>query len=441
MWTTRFVTASTCMVLGLTLFALPSQAQDFKGYTLKVKLLGGTQYEALYDAIIPAWEKKTGAKVEVLSQKDFFSLDKEIKQDIAARKISYCVASNLTSFGPQYADLHRDLRPLIPASFLAQFNSRVLQQSMLYGELVQLPRHSDVSALYYNKQLYADPDTRARYKARFGKDLAPPNTWAEFSQQARFFAKPPSMYGTQFPGKEEALTGRFYEMLVAEGGQLFDKNWHPTFNSDAGVRALNFFTDLYKAGAVPKSVNTYNWDELGAGFASGTVALDLNWGGWAGFFNDPKHSKVAGNVGVIQAPKGSSGKRTGWAGSQSFSITRACDNPKAAADFLMAVTSFEAQMIEGRRGFTPTRIDAAKQVVAEFNKKGDRYMEQVLTTFTKSMAEDSFTPPLTPEWLDISNAMWPELHAAIFDGVPPKRALDQAAKKVEDIMLEAGRLR
>ena len=29
------------------------------------------------------------------------------------------------------------------------------------------------------------------------------------------------------------------------------------------------------------------------GFASGTVALNLDWPGWAGFFNDPKSSKVA----------------------------------------------------------------------------------------------------------------------------------------------------
>lgn len=429
------------VMAGLSFCITALQAQDFKGYTLKVKLIGGAQYQPLYDAVIPAWEKKTGAKVEVLSQKPLFDLDKEIKQDIAARKISFCVASSHTSFGPQYADLYRDLKPLIPSAYLSQFNSRVLQHSMLDGLLVQLPRHSDVSALYYNKRMFNDPDIQARYKAKFGKELTPPDTWREFSQQALFFSKPPTAYGTQFPGKEEALTGRFYEMLVAEGGQLFDKNWHPAFNSESGVRALNFFIDLYKAGAVPKAVNTYNWDELGAGFVSGAVAMDLDWAGWSGYFNDPKSSKIANQVGIIRAPKGSSGKRTGWAGSHTFSITRACDNPKAAADFLMALTSLDAQLIEARRGFTPTRTDAAKQVVAEFSKKGDMYMVEVLSTFSKSMAEDSFTPPLTPEWIEVSNAIWPELQSAIFGSTPPKRALDDAAKKVEAIMLEAGRLR
>jgi multiple sugar transport system substrate-binding protein len=432
---------SALAAASLSLSVTVLHAQDFKGYTLKVKLVGGAPYQPLYDAVIPGWERKTGARVEVLSKKTHFDLDKEIKQDIAARKINFCVGSNHTSFSPQYGDLYRDLRPLFPAAYLSQFNSRVLQHSVLGGALVQLPRHSDVSALYYNKLLFNDPDNRARYKAKFGKELAPPQTWTEFSQQAQFFSNPPTVYGTQFPGKEEPLTGRFYEMLVAEGGQLFDKNWHPAFNSESGVRALNFFIDLYKAGVVPKNVNTYNWDELGAGFASGKIALDLDWGGWGGSFNDPKNSKIANQVGITQAPKGPSGKRTGWAGSHSFSITRACDNPKVAADFLMALTSLDAQLVEARLGLTPTRIDAAKQGIAEFNKKGDNYMVQLLSTFSKSMAEDSFTPPLTPEWIEVSNAIWPELQSAIFGNTPPRQALDVAAKKVEAIMLEAGRLR
>lgn len=438
---TPFTAFCSLLLAALALAAAPAQAQDFKGYTLKVKLIGGTQYDPLYDAVIPAWEKKTGAKVEVLTRKPLSDLDKEIKQDIATRQINFCVGSNHTSFGPQYGELYRDLRPLIPAAYLAQFNNRVLQQSMLDGALVQLPRHSDVSALYYNKRLFNDPDNRSRYKAKFGKELAPPETWSEFARQAVFFSKPPTVYGTQFPGKEEALTGRFYEMLVAEGGQLFDKNWHPAFNSDSGVRALGFFIDLYKAGAVPKNANTYHWDELGAGFASGMVALDLDWAGWAGYFNDPKNSKIANQVGVARAPKGSSGKRTGWAGSHSFSITRVCDNPRAAADFLLALTSLDAQMLEARHGFTPTRTDAARQAVSEFSQKGDAYMVQVLSTFSSSMAEDSFTPPLTPEWVEVSNAIWPELQSAIFGTTPPKHALDTAARKVEAIMLEAGRLR
>ena len=60
---------------------------SFPGYTLKVKLIGGTQYEKLYTRI-PEWEKATGAKVEIVSSKNHFELDREIKQDIATGAIT-----------------------------------------------------------------------------------------------------------------------------------------------------------------------------------------------------------------------------------------------------------------------------------------------------------------------------------------------------------------
>ncbi len=59
----------------------------FDGVTIDAKLIGGQQYEPLY-ARIAAWEKETEAKVNVLSKKNHFELDKEIKSDIASGSIS-----------------------------------------------------------------------------------------------------------------------------------------------------------------------------------------------------------------------------------------------------------------------------------------------------------------------------------------------------------------
>ena len=46
--------------------------------TIDAKLIGGQQYEPLYERI-GEWEKLTGAKVNILSKKNHFELDKEIK--------------------------------------------------------------------------------------------------------------------------------------------------------------------------------------------------------------------------------------------------------------------------------------------------------------------------------------------------------------------------
>ena len=127
---------------------------DFSGITLDVKLIGGAPYDPLYQSMIPIWEEKTGGKVQILSKKSHFELDKEIKQDIAAGNISYCVVSNHTSFATQYGDIYRDLNNIVPSNYLAEFVPLVLDHSTVEGRLVQLPQHSDVSNLWYIKSIF-----------------------------------------------------------------------------------------------------------------------------------------------------------------------------------------------------------------------------------------------------------------------------------------------
>jgi multiple sugar transport system substrate-binding protein len=420
-------------------FASDVDYGNFDNYTLRVKLIGGAQYEPLYTRIAE-WESMTGATVDVLSRKNHFELDREIKQDIAANTLDWCVGSNHTSFAPQYGAIYTDLNDLLDESVISEFQELVIKNSTVDDRLVQLPRHSDISNMYYIKSLYEDEAKGAAFKAEYGYDLTPPETWNQFKDQAKFFADAPTFYGTQFVGKDEAITGRFYELLVANGGALFDADWNPTFNSAAGVEAVNFFKDLYDAKAVPAGTLNYLWDDTGLGFASGTIALNLDWAGWASFFNDPKNSKVAGDIGLIRAPKGSAGIRTGWSGSHSFSVTETCDNKEAAASFVTFLTNHDSQMIEATYGLLPTRTKVWDDAKAKFAAEGNDFLVQVFEIYAVSMAEDAFTPPLITAWIEVSNEIWPQLQAAILGEKTAQEALDDAAEAARIVMEDAGYL-
>jgi multiple sugar transport system substrate-binding protein len=409
---------------------------QFPGVTLKVKLIGGTQYERLYTRL-PEWEKATGAKVEIVSSKNHFELDREIKQDIATGAITWCVGSNHTSFAPQYGDLYVDLKDHVPQATLDQFVQGTLASSMVDGRLVQLPRVTDVSNLYYLKDLYENADNKAKYKETFGTELAPPATYDELKQQIIFFANPPNMYGTAFAGKDEGMSGRFMEILRANGGDMFDEKWNPTFNSQAGIDALQWFIDIYNAKAVPAGTVNYTWDDIGQAFAAGTLAVDLDWPGFAAFYNDPAKSKVAGKVGFAVAPVGTAGKRGGWSGSHSFSVTEACDNKEAAVSLVTFLTDYDSAMMEARAGNLPARSQAFVDVVEEFKKGDTPYMAEMFSVWEQSLAE-ARTPPLVAQWIEVSNVLWPELQAAIVGQKTAKEALDTAAAKATQIMEDAG---
>jgi len=434
---TSCLTGAALLALGVGVAGAADLPGKFEGVTINAKLIGGQQYEALYSRIAE-WVKATGAKVNILSKKNHFELDKEIKSDIASGSINWCVGSNHSSFAPQYPDLYADLNGLLPKEEIEGFVPSVIKASTLNDKLIMLPRAQyDVSALYYQKNLYEDAAKKTAFKEKYGYDLAPPKTWKEVSDQAVFFADPPNFYGTQFAGKEEAINGRFYEMLVAEGGEYLDKDGKPAFNSEAGVRALDWFVNLYKAKAVPAGTTNYLWDELGAGFASGTIAINLDWPGWATYFNDPKSSKVAGNVGIVPPPAGSSGKRTGWSGHHGFSVTESCDNKEAAASLVWFLTNEDSQKQESAAGTLPTRTAVWDYVIEQ--AASDPYKKEVLSVFQET-AKTAFPVPQTPSWIEISNSVYPELQAAILGDKTSQQALDDAAKKATQILEDAGEL-
>lgn len=433
----KFTTPGSATTLAIPLLALSGlvSAAEFDGITLDAKLIGGQQYEALY-ARIAEWEAETGATVNVISKKNHFELDKEFKSDLAAGSLGWCVGSNHSSFASQYPSLYTDLTDYLTPEFIAEYVDSNIAASRIGDALVMLPRAQfDVSALYYQKSLYEDEARKSAFEEEYGYPLAPPDTWQQVSDQAIFFSDPPNFYGTQFAGKDEAIVGRFYEMVVAEGGQLFNDDWSPAFSSEAGIRALDWFVNIYQSDAAPKGTTSYLWDELGQGFASGTIALNLDWPGWAGFFNDPESSKLAGNVGVVVQPQGSAGVRTGWSGHHGFSVTESCENKEAAASLVAFLTNEESQKLESSAGPLPTRKAVWEHVVA--SAEGDAYRSEVLQAF-QSAAEHAFPAPKTPYWIEATNIIYPELQAAILGDKSSAEALETAAEAVDEMMREYG---
>lgn len=425
-----------CAVFAASGTAAGTDWGSFDGVVIEAKLIGGQQYEGLYSRI-SEWEAATGAKVDIISKKAHFEIDREIKSDMAAGTTDWCVGSNHSSFAPQYEGLYVDLNEFVPDDVLAGFVQGNINASTVGGELLMLPRaHFDVSVLYYLKSNYEDPERTKAFEAEYGYPLGVPETWQQVKDQAIFFADPPNFYGTQYAGKDEAIVGRFYEMVVAEGGNYLDGDKRPIFNSEAGQRALQWFVDLYEAKAVPAGTTSYVWDDLGQGFASGTVALNLDWPGWAGFFNDPASSKAAGNVGVAIQPMGSV-TRTGWSGHHGFSVTADCANKEAAASLVMFLTGEESQAAESAGGSLPTRTAVWEANVAAAQAGDDPFRAEALAAFAAG-AEYAFAVPPIPEWGESTNLVFPELQAAIVGDKTVKEALDDAAAAVDELMRESG---
>jgi multiple sugar transport system substrate-binding protein len=103
------------------------------------------------------------------------------------------------------------------------------------------------------------------------------------------------------------------------------------------------------------------------------------------------------------------------------------------------MTNYDSEMMEAEAGNLPTRTKVFEDIVAKFKADNNTYMADMFSTWEKSLAE-ARTPPLVPQWIEVSNVVWPQLQAAIVGEKTPKEALDQAAAEAKTILEDAGML-
>ena len=436
------------LLLALTLSIAQNEPQyagldkDLSGITIRMATIGGGQYEAMYDSI-PVFEEATGAKVEIVALLDGFAIDQKLKVDFATNAVDYDVSWDHTSFVAQYVDFLLPLNDYFSEAELSQFSPAILDAATIDGNLYLIPRHADVSALHYRKDLYDNPDIAAAYQAEFGTPLEVPTTLTELDQQVRFFVDNGySRQGYGMAGKEEALTGRFYELLFASGGALFDDNFEPTFDNEIGVQIAELLRNWYEDGIIAADTPSLLWDGDAQAFCNGDVAVKLEWYGWYSYFQDASSCPaVAGNFGLARGPIGfdhPGARHTGWAGAHAFSIPRAAKHPEAAAQLIKFLTSERVGYEEAQLGFLPVRNDVWDRIIADAGQSDVPLDKERLEIARVQISEDFKTPPLIAQWIPFSNIFYPKLQAIMLGDVSPQEGLAEAAQETHALLEEAG---
>jgi multiple sugar transport system substrate-binding protein len=449
-FTSALLTLTLLATLAISVSMQDSEPQyagldmDLSGVTIRMATIGGGQYEAMYDSIA-VFEEETGATVEIVALLDGFAIDQKLKVDFATGAADYDVSWNHTSFTAQYTNFLLPLQDFFTEEELAQFSPAILDAATIDGNLYLVPRHADIAAMHYRVDLYEDPDIQAAFLEATGEELVVPTSLDQIDQQARFFVNNDyATYGWTIAGKEEALTGRFYEMLFASGGALFDENFEPTFNDETGVAIAEMLKSWYDEGVIPSDTTSLLWDGVAQNFCNGDVAVKLEWYGWYSYFQDDESCPaVAGNFGLAPGPVGLSiggdnVRPTGWAGAHAFSIPATAENPEAGAQLIKFLTSERVAYEEAQLGFLPVRDDVWDRVIADAGES-DMPLDQERMELAQFQVNEHFkTPPLIAEWIPFSNIFYPQLQAIILGDVSAQEGLDAAAEQTRQLMADAG---
>ncbi len=203
----------------------------------------------------------------------------------------------------------RDLAPAMRADPVPDYPAGwvpVLTGMQQFGDAVYgLPYHDGPECLVYRTDLFGDAAEQAAFAGRFGYPLDIPRTWEQFEDVARFFTRPDDdLYGTVFAAFPDGhnTVYDFCLQLWSRGGELTDTDGRPTFNTPEAIAALDFHRRMVADRRVtPPGLEEIDSVKSGELFASGAVAMMVNWFGFAAVCEQPG-CPVKGKTGVTTLP-------------------------------------------------------------------------------------------------------------------------------------------
>lgn len=183
--------------------------------------------------------------------------------------------------------------------------------SKFNGKTYALPIDGDAHMMIYRKDLFANADEQAAFKAKYGADLKPPETWDDWLQVGAFFTRKKGeklagqvldhdFYGSADFGKRGFSYAWFLNRWAANGQLYFDAKMTPQINSPEAVKALQNFVDSLKNS--PPDVLGYGYDELRDALLKGNVAMVVQWTDVPKKGFSPTDSMVAGKLGQGSVP-------------------------------------------------------------------------------------------------------------------------------------------
>jgi len=299
-------------------------------------------------------------------------------------------------------------------------------------EIFGLPIQANVLTLAYRKDLFDDPAHQQAYKAKTGKDLAPPADWDEFAAVAAYFTDPSKRrWGTTLmAGAGDWATDDFKTLLAGFGGDghMIDDKFETVFDSPEGVAALTYYADLIDTRKVtPPGTTSASWDNVATSFADGLTAMSMN------YHDLSLIPTVKGSVAYAEIPRGKSvGPHFGtWM----LSVNSFSKNKEWAYRAIKWFTSAATQTKALAHQLHPTRASVYAAAAADpalSAKFGNFY-----DVLGKSLAVGVGRPRLT-NYGDVDRAIWVAVNNVARGAAKPEDALKKAAGEVRELLKQAG---
>ncbi len=301
------------------------------------------------------------------------------------------------------------------------------------GNIVGMPFRGHPLILFYRKDVFNE------------LKLPVPKTWQDITRTAAIIQqKKPNLMGIAMYYKVNAGQNLFLWVshLWGNGGDILDKNNHPIFNDERGVKATQAYIDILRKDKVTsEAASTYAETESSTEMFQGRAAMWIGWWWYWAQFSNPKTvvPAVMNNVGFAPAP--------GWAGGNTAPQTYAlvwpagifknAKNPDAAWEFIKYISNTDVQKKVAANRSDPAVAD---NTIVTFSGMQDAKVNDANGGIPKVGAQvlkTARTLPTVTTWAEIQSVLEVGINQ-MATGADVRETLNRMAKDVDAIQKRAG---
>lgn len=302
-------------------------------------------------------------------------------------------------------DLLQDVSSRIAADEREKIFPGAMNTVVYQGKTLGMPWILDTKYLYYNKAML----DKAGIKT-------PPASWQQVMDDAKVLkdkgiVKYPLVWSWS---QAEALVCD-YTTLVSGFGGSFYQNGKLDFSTPASLKAVTLMKTSLDQGLSNPASREYLEEDVRKAFSNGDAAFALNWTYMYNMANDPKQSKVAGDVGIVPAPGDTPDKPGAVNGSMGLGIAKASQHPEEAWQYIHYLTSQPVQDKYAKLSLPVWKASYQDPAVA----KGQ---ESLIAAADKSL-NVMLSRPETADYSRLSNTLQHQLQSVLQGKATPDVAL------------------
>lgn len=405
-----------CTVAALSLATSAANAE-----AINVLVEGGGH--SLQQAAADAFTKETGIEVNFV-EVPYQGVYDKLTAEIASGTSNYDVVTIDVVWNAAFASYVEDLSDLFTDAVRADIPPALVADANVGGKMIGMPAWANAEVVFYRKDLWEDPANQAAFKEQYGYDLAPPATWQQWRDMAKFFTKD-GMYGTNVIGatSEEWMA----EVLQAGSpGVILDAAGNVILDNQAHIDALEFYrAPLCEDKSAPDNALEINWGEAQNLFYQGQTAMMKFWA--HAYKMTPGDSKVAGKVGIAPMIGGTAGV-AGIPGPWYNVVPSTSQRKDAARQFVAYAIKHNSLGIEAPLGLAATNSAYASYM----GKPGYEHFGPLMDTLS---APSTKGRPLNEHYQEIvDEAVMPAFQGALECEDNVATLLQDAAATARDIL-------